>query len=49
MAPKRTSASAALTMTQAAIRKLVTDIVAIALEAQAANMANTDNNNRSPE
>ncbi|GJU14603.1 reverse transcriptase domain-containing protein [Tanacetum coccineum] len=33
-------------MTQAAIRQLVADSVAAALEAQAANMANTDNNNR---
>ncbi|GJS30138.1 hypothetical protein Tco_0490758 [Tanacetum coccineum] len=34
------------TMTQAAIRKLVADSVATALEAQAATMANADNNNR---
>nr|GFA16778.1 reverse transcriptase domain-containing protein [Tanacetum cinerariifolium] len=40
MAPKRTSTSATLAMTQAAIRKLVVDSVATALEAQAANMAN---------
>ncbi|GJY90232.1 hypothetical protein Tco_0505428 [Tanacetum coccineum] len=33
-------------MTQAAIRKLVADSVATALEAQAATMANTDNTNR---
>ncbi|GKD26818.1 reverse transcriptase domain-containing protein [Tanacetum coccineum] len=33
-------------MTQAAIRKLVADSVAIALEAQAATMANTDNTTR---
>nr|GFB18071.1 reverse transcriptase domain-containing protein [Tanacetum cinerariifolium] len=33
-------------ITQAAIRKLVADSVAAALEAQAANMANTDNTNR---
>ncbi|GJZ04971.1 putative reverse transcriptase domain-containing protein [Tanacetum coccineum] len=46
MAPKRTSTSAAPTMTQAAIRKLVADSVAVALEAQAATMANTDNTNR---
>ncbi|GJT39746.1 reverse transcriptase domain-containing protein, partial [Tanacetum coccineum] len=46
MAPKRTSTSAAPVMTQAAIRKLVTDSVAAALEAQAAAMANTDNTNR---
>nr|GEZ08768.1 reverse transcriptase domain-containing protein [Tanacetum cinerariifolium] len=46
MAPKRTSTSVVQTMTQAAIRKLVTDSVAIALEAQATNMANADNTNR---
>ncbi|GJW85694.1 hypothetical protein Tco_0158839 [Tanacetum coccineum] len=46
MAPKRTSTSAAPTMTQAAIKKLVADSVAVALEAQAATMANTDNTNR---
>ncbi|GKD13908.1 reverse transcriptase domain-containing protein [Tanacetum coccineum] len=46
MAPKRTSTSAALAMTQAAIRKLVADSVVAALEAQAATMANTDNTNR---
>ncbi|GKA99308.1 hypothetical protein Tco_0827245 [Tanacetum coccineum] len=46
MAPKRTSTSAAPTMTQAAIRKLVADSVAAALEGQAATMANTDNTNR---
>ncbi|GJY29983.1 putative reverse transcriptase domain-containing protein [Tanacetum coccineum] len=45
MAPKRTSTSAAPAMTQAAIRQLV----AAALEAQAANMANTDNTNRNSE
>nr|GEU92584.1 reverse transcriptase domain-containing protein [Tanacetum cinerariifolium] len=33
-------------MTQAAIRKLIADSVAIALEAQAANMANADNTDR---
>nr|GEZ92709.1 reverse transcriptase domain-containing protein [Tanacetum cinerariifolium] len=38
MAPKRTSTSAAPVMTQAAIRKLVADSVATALEAQAANV-----------
>nr|GEU53819.1 reverse transcriptase domain-containing protein [Tanacetum cinerariifolium] len=38
MAPNRTSTSAAPAMTQAAIRKLVVDSVAAALEAQAANM-----------
>nr|GEZ65016.1 reverse transcriptase domain-containing protein [Tanacetum cinerariifolium] len=46
MAPKRTSTSAAPAMTQAAIRQLVADSIAAALEAQAANMANTDNTNR---
>ncbi|GJY85642.1 hypothetical protein Tco_0499668 [Tanacetum coccineum] len=43
MAPKRTSTSAAPPMTQAAIKKLVADSVAVAVEAQAATMANTDN------
>nr|GEY14006.1 reverse transcriptase domain-containing protein [Tanacetum cinerariifolium] len=46
MAPKRTSTSAAPSMTQAVIRKLVADSVATALEAQAANMENADNINR---
>ncbi|GJW84880.1 reverse transcriptase domain-containing protein [Tanacetum coccineum] len=46
MPPKRTSTSATLTMTQTAIRQLIADSVAAALEAQAANMANTDNTNR---
>nr|GEV76446.1 putative reverse transcriptase domain-containing protein [Tanacetum cinerariifolium] len=49
MAPKRTSTSTAPAMTQATIRKLVTDSVATALEAQAATMANTDNANRNAE
>ncbi|GJR04064.1 reverse transcriptase domain-containing protein [Tanacetum coccineum] len=49
MPPKRTSTSAAPAMTQAAIRQLVADSVVAALEAQAANMANTDNTNRNPE
>nr|GFA99654.1 putative reverse transcriptase domain, ribonuclease H-like domain, aspartic peptidase domain protein [Tanacetum cinerariifolium] len=48
MPPKRTSTSAALTMTQAAIRQLVADSVSAALEAQATNMANADNTNRNP-
>nr|GEU38497.1 hypothetical protein [Tanacetum cinerariifolium] len=48
MAPKRTSTSTAPAMTQAAIWQLVTDSVATALEAQAANMVNTDNTNRNP-
>ncbi|GJV18849.1 putative reverse transcriptase domain-containing protein [Tanacetum coccineum] len=43
MPPKRTSTSEAPAMSQAAIRKLVVDSVSVALEAQAANMANTDN------
>ncbi|GJR69369.1 reverse transcriptase domain-containing protein [Tanacetum coccineum] len=46
MTPKRTSTFAALAMTQAAIRKLVVDSVAAALEAQAATMANANNTNR---
>ncbi|GKB50396.1 hypothetical protein Tco_0901149 [Tanacetum coccineum] len=46
MAPKRTSTSAALPMTQAAIKKLVADSVAAALEAEAATMASTSNPNR---
>ncbi|GJY35117.1 reverse transcriptase domain-containing protein [Tanacetum coccineum] len=46
MAPKRTPTSAAPAMSQAAIRKLVADSVAAALEAQAATMVNTDNTNR---
>ncbi|GKA95001.1 hypothetical protein Tco_0817039, partial [Tanacetum coccineum] len=46
MPPKRTSTSEAPAMTQAAIGKLVADSVTAALEAQAANMANTDNTTR---
>nr|GEY18138.1 putative reverse transcriptase domain-containing protein [Tanacetum cinerariifolium] len=46
MDPKRTSTSAVPAMTQAAIRKLVVGSVATALEAQAANMTNSDNTNR---
>ncbi|GJR33319.1 hypothetical protein Tco_1109551 [Tanacetum coccineum] len=46
MAPKRKSTSAAPAMTQAAIRKLVADSIDVALEAQAATMANADNTNR---
>ncbi|GJT34389.1 putative reverse transcriptase domain-containing protein [Tanacetum coccineum] len=49
MAPKRTSTSAAPAMTQAAIKKLVVNSVSIALEAQAATIANTDNTNRNTE
>nr|GEV51898.1 reverse transcriptase domain-containing protein [Tanacetum cinerariifolium] len=48
MPPKRTSTSKASAMTQAAIRQLVVDSVAIALETQAATMANADNANRNP-
>ncbi|GKG34541.1 hypothetical protein Tco_0437237, partial [Tanacetum coccineum] len=44
--PKRTSTSKAPAMTQAAIKKLVADSVTIALETQAANMANNDNTTR---
>nr|GEX27164.1 hypothetical protein [Tanacetum cinerariifolium] len=47
MPPKRTSISEAPAMTQAAIRKLVPDSVATAMEAQAATMANINNPNRS--
>ncbi|GKB32904.1 hypothetical protein Tco_0872305 [Tanacetum coccineum] len=43
MPPKRTSTSKAPAKTQVAIRKLVADSVAAALEAQPANMANADN------
>nr|GEU87472.1 reverse transcriptase [Tanacetum cinerariifolium] len=46
MPPKRTSTSAAPTIIQAAIRKLVADSVTVALEIQAATMANTKNTNR---
>nr|GFB74986.1 hypothetical protein [Tanacetum cinerariifolium] len=46
MPPKRTSTSVAPVMTQAAIRQLVADSIATSLEAQAANMANTNNTNR---
>ncbi|GJR49967.1 hypothetical protein Tco_1400488 [Tanacetum coccineum] len=45
MAPKR-STSSAPPMTQAAIKKLVADIVAAALEVQAATMASTNNPNK---
>ncbi|GJV23635.1 putative reverse transcriptase domain-containing protein [Tanacetum coccineum] len=46
MPPKRMSTSKAPAMTQAAVRKLVANSVTTALEAQAANMANTDNTTR---
>ncbi|GKD26388.1 reverse transcriptase domain-containing protein [Tanacetum coccineum] len=45
MAPKRTSTFAPPPMTQAAIKKLIADSVATALEAQAATMASTSNPN----
>nr|GEV73066.1 reverse transcriptase domain-containing protein [Tanacetum cinerariifolium] len=48
MPPKRTSTSEAPAMTQAAIRQLVVDSVATALETQAVTMANADNANRNP-
>ncbi|GJR47632.1 hypothetical protein Tco_1315735 [Tanacetum coccineum] len=44
--PKRMSTSKEPVMTQAAIKKLVADNVSAALEAQAANMENTDNTTR---
>nr|GEV87919.1 reverse transcriptase domain-containing protein [Tanacetum cinerariifolium] len=46
MPPKRTSTSEAPAMTQAAIKKFVADSVTVALEAQAASMANTSKPNR---
>ncbi|GJT91982.1 reverse transcriptase domain-containing protein [Tanacetum coccineum] len=46
MPPNRMSTSEAPVMTQATINKLVADSVFAALEAQAANMANTDNTTR---
>ncbi|GKA18679.1 putative reverse transcriptase domain-containing protein [Tanacetum coccineum] len=46
MPPKKTSTSEAPAMTQSAIRKLVADSVAAALEAQATTMASTNNPNR---
>nr|GEZ12683.1 reverse transcriptase domain-containing protein [Tanacetum cinerariifolium] len=49
MPPKRTSTSTAPAMNLAAIRQLIKDRVAAALEAQAANMTNTDNTNRNLE
>nr|GFA79592.1 reverse transcriptase domain-containing protein [Tanacetum cinerariifolium] len=49
MPPKRTSTSAAPTMTQAAIRQFVADSITMALEAQATNMENADNANKNPE
>nr|GEU53090.1 reverse transcriptase domain-containing protein [Tanacetum cinerariifolium] len=49
MASNRTSTSAAPAINQAAIRQLIYDRIASALEVQAANMANADNTNRNPE
>nr|GEV11036.1 hypothetical protein [Tanacetum cinerariifolium] len=49
MAHKRTSTSSTSAMNQAAIWQLIDDRVTAALEAQAVNMANTDNTNRNPE
>nr|GEV01759.1 putative reverse transcriptase domain-containing protein [Tanacetum cinerariifolium] len=46
MPPKRSSTSEASTMSQAAIRKLVADSVAAALETQKATMAEADNSIR---
>ncbi|GJS85901.1 putative reverse transcriptase domain-containing protein [Tanacetum coccineum] len=46
MDPKRTPTSTTPAMSQAAIRKLVADSVAAALEVQAATMGNTNNTNR---
>nr|GEW54430.1 reverse transcriptase domain-containing protein [Tanacetum cinerariifolium] len=46
MPPKSASTSEAPAITQVAIRKLVTDSVTVALEAQAAMMANANNPNR---
>ncbi|GKG43379.1 hypothetical protein Tco_0480063, partial [Tanacetum coccineum] len=46
MPPKRTSTSEASAMTHAAIRKLVTNRVATALEAQAVMMAIINNPNK---
>nr|GEU48026.1 hypothetical protein [Tanacetum cinerariifolium] len=48
MPPKRTSTSAVPAMNKAAIRQLIDDCVATALEAQAANMENIGNTNRNP-
>ncbi|GKA82965.1 hypothetical protein Tco_0789713 [Tanacetum coccineum] len=44
MPPKRTSTSETPTMTQAAIRQLIADGIAAALEAQATTMENTNRN-----
>ncbi|GJT33076.1 reverse transcriptase domain-containing protein [Tanacetum coccineum] len=47
MPPKRTSTSKTPAITLAAIRQLIANGIASALEVQAVNMANTDNTNRS--
>nr|GEW01673.1 ribonuclease H-like domain-containing protein [Tanacetum cinerariifolium] len=49
MPPKRTSTSEAPAMSQAAIKKIVVDSVATALETQPKTMANVNNANRNPE
>nr|GEZ88179.1 reverse transcriptase domain-containing protein [Tanacetum cinerariifolium] len=46
MPPKMVSTSTPPAMTQATIRQLISDGIAVALEALAATMANTDNPNR---
>nr|GEX84505.1 reverse transcriptase domain-containing protein [Tanacetum cinerariifolium] len=46
MPPKRTSTSEAPAITQAVIRQLIADVIAAALEAQAATIENIDNTNR---
>nr|GEV13274.1 hypothetical protein [Tanacetum cinerariifolium] len=46
MPPKRSSTSEASTMSQAAIRKLVADSIAAALETQTATTAEADNSIR---
>nr|GEX85453.1 reverse transcriptase domain-containing protein [Tanacetum cinerariifolium] len=46
MPPKRSSTSEASTMSQAALRKLVADSVAVALETQTVTMAEADNSIR---
>nr|GFD49573.1 hypothetical protein [Tanacetum cinerariifolium] len=46
MPPKRSSTSKASTMSQAAIRKLVDDSIAAALETQTPTMAKADNSIR---
>nr|GEZ33013.1 putative reverse transcriptase domain-containing protein [Tanacetum cinerariifolium] len=48
MPSKRTSTSAIPAINRATIRQLIDDYLAAALEAQAANMANTGNTNRNP-